>query len=110
MKKFSAAAIAALVLIPVSNAGSETKNFGGLKINACNIQTLEGCRTKTIDFPGLIPNEYEVTGFNATIVSVNGESVTVTLYATEKGNVESTLLLKSDSNVLASVNLVGKGI
>lgn len=110
MKKFSAAFIASLILIPASDAGNETKNFGGLKVNACNVQTLEGCRVKTIDFPGVVPDEYEVTGFNATIISVVGESVTVTLYATEKGNIESTLSLKNSGIVLDSVKLVGKGV
>ncbi len=110
MRKFIVSIVSALILVPTSFGANDSVQFGGLKVGACNVQTLAGCKLKTVSVNVSSADEFEVTGFNAVLVSVGSDSVTVSLFATEKGKVSSELRLKSNGSVVSSISLNGVGV
>src|SRR6187551_2797772 len=86
---------AAFLFIPNAFAGG-SYNYGGIKVGTC--------KDKTFQVENSNVDEYELTGFNAVLRSVNGANVTVGLCATDKGKFSSDLLLKNSGQVLSSLH------
>ena len=102
--------LASIIFVPKSLAANDSVQFGGLKVGACNVQTLDGCKLKRVSLSVSGIDEFQLTGFNAVLVSVGSDSVTVSLFATEKGKVSSELLLKNNGSIVSSVSLNGTGV
>jgi len=100
MKKAIVASILALIMVPAAFAGST--NYGGIKVGTC--------KDKVFTVSNSNVDEYELTGFNATLISVNGTEVDVALCATEKGKFSTDLLLKNSGVVLSSLHLTANGV